>query len=158
MPPTKSLGVHHPLNPLKKFQNANPNLNVVAQQIDSCASYACPEMMAIHHTLQLLTTTYRGEPTHIFTNCLIFRYLLNTQIKHTTLHNNHPYKNILESMIIMLQSHTQTTTLHKVKAHTNMNGNEQADALAKSGCELDHRDDVTPYKHARPTSYYLQKD
>jgi ribonuclease HI len=95
-------------------------------------------MMAIHHTLQLLTTTYRDELAHIFIDCLNVLYLLNTQIKHATLHNSHPDKNILESITTMLQSHTQITTLHKVKAHANINyGNEQADTLAKIGCELD---------------------
>ena len=38
----------------------------------------------------------------------------------------------------MLQSHTQITTLHKVRAHANIDGNEQADKLAKQGCEFDH--------------------
>ena len=52
----------------------------------------------------------------------------------------------------------QTNTLRKVKAHTNINGNEQADTLAKLGCELDHRDVVATYEHAHPTPYYLQKD
>ena len=88
-------------------------------------------MVAIHHTLQLLVTTYRDEPTHIFTYCLNVLYLLNTQIKHPTLHNSHPYKNILEAMTKMLISHTQITTLHKIKAHANISGNEHADALAK---------------------------
>ena len=115
-------------------------------------------MMAIHHTLQLLTTTYQDKPTHIFTYCLNVLYLLNTQIKHPTLHNSHLYKNILESMSTMLQSRTQITTLHKVKAHTNINGNEQANTLAKLGCKLDHRDAAIPHKHAHPTPYYLQKD
>ena len=115
-------------------------------------------MMAIHHTHRLLTTTYRDEPTHIFTYCLNVLYLLNTQIKHPTLHNSHPDKNILESMIIMLQSRTQITTLHKVKAHANINGNEQADTLAKIGCEFDHRDAVMPHEHAHPSPCYLQKD
>jgi hypothetical protein len=58
---------------------------------------------------------------------------------------------------MMLQSRTQPTTLHKVKAHTNISGNEQADRLAKLGCELDHSDAITPYEHAHPTPYYLQK-
>ena len=97
-------------------------------------------MMAMHHTLQLLTTTYCSEPTHVFTDCLNVLYLLTTQLKHPTLHNSHLDKNILESMTIMLQLGTQITTLYKVKAHTKTNGNKQADALAKLGCELDHRD------------------
>ena len=89
------------------------------------------KLMAIHHTLQLLTTTYCGERAHIFMVCRNVLYLLNTQIKHPTLHNSHPDKNILESMTTMLQSRTQINTLHKVKSQANINGNEQADTLAK---------------------------
>ena len=116
-------------------------------------------MMAIHHTLATTPhPTYRDEPTHIFTNNLNVLYLLNTWIKHPTLHNSHPNKKIIEGMIKMLISHTQIPTLHKMKAHTNINGNEQADAQAKHGHEQDHRDAATPYEHAHPISYYFQKD
>ena len=115
-------------------------------------------MMAIHHTLQLLTTTYQNEPAHIFIDCLNILYLLNTQIKHPTSHNSHPDKIILENMIKMLISRTQTTTLHKIKAHTNIGGNDQAYTLAKQGRELDHKDAAISYEHAQPTPYYLQKD
>ena len=55
-------------------------------------------------------------------------------------------------MVKMLQSHTQTITLHKVKAHANINGNKQADALANWGHELDYRDATTRYEHAHSTS------
>jgi ribonuclease HI len=113
--------------------------------------------MAIHHTLKLLTSTYTHEPAHIFTDCLNVLYLINTQIKHPTTHNNHPDKQILESIVLMLQSRTQITTMHKVKAHTNISGNEHADKLAKMGCELEHRDAIALYEHAHPTPYYLQK-
>ena len=81
-------------------------------------------------------------------DCLNVLYLLNTQIKHPTLHNSHLDKNILESMTTMLQSHTQITTVHKVKLHANINENEQANTLAKLECELDHRDAAMPHKHA----------
>ena len=114
--------------------------------------------MVVHHTLQLLTITYHDEPTHIFTDCLNVLYLLNTQLKHPTIHNGHPYKKILESMVNMLQICTQTTTLHKVKAHINIiKGKEEVDTLAKRGYKLDHRDPTISYEHAHPTSYYLQK-
>ena len=115
-------------------------------------------MMAMHHTLQLLTTTYCNEPTHVFTDCLNVLYLLTTQLKHPTLHNSHLDKNILESMTIMLQLGTQITTLYKVKAHAKTNGNKQVDALAKLGYKLDHRDTTMPHEHVHPTPYYLQKD
>ena len=58
-------------------------------------------------------------------------------------------------MIKMLIYCTQTTTLHKIKAHTNIRKNDQADALAKRGRELDHIDATTPYEHAHPTPYHL---
>ena len=98
--------------------NSTKNLKI-AVRLPGLQNILRAKMMAIHHTLRLLTTTYRDEPAHIFTYCLDVLYLLNTQIKHPILHNSHPNKNILESMIIMLQSRTQITTLHKVKAHAN---------------------------------------
>ena len=88
--------------------------------------------MAIHHTLQLLFTTYRDEPSHIFTYCLNVLYFLKTQINHPTLHNSHPNKNILEPVNKMLISRTQITTLHKIKAHANINGNEPPNALSQT--------------------------
>lgn len=51
----------------------------------------------------------------------------------------------------MLQPCTKTTTLHKARALANIDGNEQANILAKHGCKLDHRD-------AHLTPYYLHKD
>lgn len=93
--------------------------------------------MALHHTLRLLTTTFRDELAHIFTNSLNVLYLLNTQINHPTLHNSHPDKIILECMVHMLQSCTQITTLHNIRAHTIIDGNKQGVKLAKRGCKLD---------------------
>lgn len=39
-------------------------------------------------------------------------------------------------MVQMLQSRIETTTLHKVRAHANIKGNEQADTLVKWGAKL----------------------
>ena len=102
--------------------------------------------MVVHHTLQLLTTAYCDEPTHIFTNCFYVLYLVNTQIKHAAMHNNHAYKAILESIAQMLQSCTQPTTLYKVRAHPYIDGNEQAYTLAKRGRKLDHKNTHTPHR------------
>ena len=76
-------------------------------------------MMAIHHTVQLLTTTYRDEPTHIFTNSLNVLYILNIHIKHLTPHNSYPNKNILEDMIKMIISlpHTNHRTSQNKSPH-----------------------------------------
>ena len=88
-------------------------------------------LMAIHKTLRLITTKYTNEPAHIFTDCLNCLYVLNTQLKHPTHHNNHADKIILTYMVEMLKSRTQPITIYKVKAHTNIDGNEQTDQLAK---------------------------
>ena len=91
-------------------------------------------MMAIHHTLQLLTIPYHDEPTHII-DYLSVLYLLNTQIKHPTIHKNHPNKIILES------PHTNHHT-PQVRTHANIDGNEHTDTQAKWGHTLDHRNAI----------------
>ena len=58
-------------------------------------------------------------------------------------------------MAQMLQSGTQTTALYKVRAHINIEGNEQADTLANWGCQLNIRNAKAPHEHAHSTSYYL---
>ena len=110
--------------------------------------------MAIHHTLRLLTTTYRNEPAHVFTDCLNVLYHINTQTKQP------PYITTTQTRkyLNLLQARTQTTTLHKVKAHMNISENEQVDKLVKMGCTLEHRDALATHEHAQPTPYYLQKN
>ena len=61
-------------------------------------------------------------------------------------------------MVEMLQIHTQTTTLHKVRAHANIKGNTKVDELAKHGREVHHRDAKYPHEFAHATPYYFQKD
>ena len=56
----------------------------------------------------------------------------------------------------MLKSRTQTTTLHKIIAHTSIYGNEQTNTLAKLGHRKYHINAITPYEHETST-YYLQK-
>ena len=83
---------------------------------------------------KIIITKYSTEPAaHIFTDCLNCLYVLNTQIKHPTHHNNHADKTILTTMVEMLKNRTQPTTIYKVKVHTNIDGNEQADQLTKEG-------------------------
>ena len=90
-------------------------------------------------------------------NSLNSIYLLLTQIFHPTLHNNHPDKTILTEMVTMLQQRTQSTTIIKVRAHSNIEGNETTYALAKAGCFKQHFYPTLPYEHAHATPYYLQK-
>ena len=114
--------------------------------------------MAIHATLKMINEVYPNEPTYIFTDCLNGLYVIKTQIKHPTLHNNHPDKTILLEIVELLQQTTQPTTLYKVQAHTNIEGNEKADELAKEGREKEHIDANNPHEFVHSTPYYYQKD
>ena len=61
-------------------------------------------------------------------------------------------------MVELLQQRTQPTTLYKVRAHINIDGNEEADYLAKQGLLLEHRKAKHSYEHAHATPFYFQKD
>jgi ribonuclease HI len=74
-------------------------------------------------------------------------YLINTQIKHPTQQNNHPNKEILASIAKMLKNRIATTHLYKVRAHTNIIGNEEADKLAKEGSKIVLVSDIPFHLH-----------
>lgn len=94
------------------------------------------ELAAIHETLALTFTLIQQDPIYIFTDSFSSLYLLNTQIRHPSLQNNHPEKLILQAILYLLQQNKILTYLHKVRAHRNIEGNEKVDALAKEGADL----------------------
>ena len=57
-------------------------------------------------------------------------------------------------MVQLLQNQTQPITPYKVRADVNIDGNEQANKLAKEGLELDYIIAIHPYEHAHATPYY----
>jgi hypothetical protein len=114
--------------------------------------------MAIHKTLRIINDQYLNEPRYIFTDSLNVLYLLNSQIKHPTLYNNHPDQVTPASMVQLLQNRSKSITLYKARAHVNINDNELAYKLAKEGLSLIHRKSIHPYEHAHATPYYYQKD
>ena len=76
-------------------------------------------------------------------------YIIVTQTKSHLL----PWYNC--SKIAPNQSHY--TKLEHI--YVNINGNEQADKLAKEGLDLTHRSAIHSYEHAHATPYYYyQKD
>jgi ribonuclease HI len=105
------------------------------------------EISAIYHTLLILNQEFSQEPAHIFTDSLNSLYLINTQIKHPTQQNNHPNKTILALIVNLLKNRTAPTTLNKVRAHTNIIGNEEADKLAKEGSKIDIKNDMPTQAH-----------
>jgi ribonuclease HI len=105
------------------------------------------EISTIHHILQILTQEFLNEPAHIFTDSLNSLYFINTQIKHPTQQKNYPDKTILVSIASMLKNCTAITHLHKVKAHTNIIGNEEADKLAKDGSKIVLVSDIPFHPH-----------
>ena len=116
------------------------------------------EIMAIYTTLQIIISKYPNEPAHIFTDCLNGLYNIQTQLKHPTQYNNHPDKTILQDIVTLLQQRTQPTSLYKVRAHANIDGNEKADELAKEGRDKDYHNAALPHEFAHSTPYYFQRD
>jgi hypothetical protein len=60
----------------------------------------------------------------------------------------------------MLKNRTTPTTLHKVRAHTNVIGNEEADKLVKEGSKINLENDMAtqPHKNAHSTPYWWCRD
>ena len=82
------------------------------------------KLMALYDTIKLSITQYQHEHVYIFIDSLNSLYLLNTQIKHPSLHNNHLDKIILAEMVQMLQNKTYRLFIYKVRAHSNIIDNE----------------------------------
>ena len=114
--------------------------------------------MAIYAILKTINEEYPNEPAYIFIDCLNRLYVIKTQIKHPTLHNNHPDKTILQEIVELLQQWTQPTILYKIRAHANIEGNQKADKSTKEGRKKKHIDAINPHKFAHSTPYYYQKD
>ena len=110
--------------------------------------------MAIHHALTIINKDFPNEHAHIFRNCLNGLYVIKNQIKHPTLHNNHPYKIIVEEIVNFFIQRTQPTTLHKVRAHANITENEEADTLAKKRPSKEHLNALQPLEFANSSPYY----
>jgi ribonuclease HI len=137
----------------------NPLLKInLPQRLVGLQNILCAEISAIHHTLQILSQEFSNEPAHIFTDSLNSLYLINTQIKHPIQQNNHPDKTILASIVNMLKNRTATTHLYKVRAHTNIKGNEEADKLAKERSKIVSDIPYHPHESAHSTSYWWCRD
>jgi ribonuclease HI len=94
------------------------------------------ELTAIHDTLQL--TIKDIEPTYIFNDSLNLIYLINTQLQHSTTHNNHLKKLLLQEIAKKIINKTSPLYIHKVKAHKGILDNKEVDKLAKKGIEKDN--------------------
>lgn len=76
--------------------------------------------MDIHHTLTIINKNFPNEPAHIFTYCLNGLYVIENQIEHLTLHNNHPHKTISKEIVNFPMQRTQPTTLYKYDKNINI--------------------------------------
>ena len=114
--------------------------------------------MALYDIIKISIDLYHNEHDHIFINSLNSLYLLNTQIKHSSLHTNHADRTILSDMVEMLQKRTNILTIYKVKAHSNITINDKADELAKARYEEEHRLSIFLNEDAHSKSYFLHKD
>jgi ribonuclease HI len=112
-------------------------------------------MIAIHHTIKLLNQLFPYEPAHIFTDSLNSLYLINTQMKHPTQQNDHPNKLLIVDIVKILKERTLPLTIYKVRAHTNIAGNEEANKLVKEGNKKILEDEFPsePHEFAHSSPY-----
>ena len=61
-------------------------------------------------------------------------------------------------MVNILKTRTQPSTFYKVKAHINIERNEQAYILTKIRPRKWYSFVLKPYEHAHTTPFYFQKD
>ena len=116
------------------------------------------DIISLHNTITIANIDYPYELVHIFLDCLNMLYTIKTKIKHPTLHNNHYDKIILKEIVELLQQCTQHMSLYKVKAHTNIDGNEQTNKLAEEERSKEQQDASRPHELAHSTPYYYQRD
>ena len=84
-------------------------------------------LLAIEHTKTLTTYTF------IFIDLLNKVYLLLNHIRHPSSQNNHPNKLSSQTILMPSKPHATTLPLKKVRAHTNIRGNDEANKLTKQG-------------------------
>ena len=58
----------------------------------------------------------------------------------------------------MLQNRNQPLSIYIIHAHTNIQGNDKADKLAKAGNYLAHCPPRHDFEHAHSTPYYLYRE
>ena len=146
-PKMASYGV---FSPIKNLQ--------ISERLPDLQNILTEKLMAIYTIIRHILNNFADEPVFIFTDSLNSLYVLNTQIKHPSMHNNHPDKTILTQIVQILQSQTQPTSLYKVKAHSNITGNEIVDTLAKNGRHKPHSLPSKAHEFAYSIPYYFHKD
>jgi hypothetical protein len=80
-PETTGSGIYNPINHIN-----------ISTRLPGLQNILRAELLAIHHTLQILLAQFPHEPAYIFTDSLNSIYLLLLQIKHPTRHTSHPDK------------------------------------------------------------------
>jgi ribonuclease HI len=114
------------------------------------------ELTAIYDTIKL--TNANTEPTYIFTDSLNSIYLINTQLRHLTLQNNHLDKLLLQEITKYKKNKQSPLSIYKVRAHKNILGNEEADKLVKKGTELEIVSITEQYHNGHTNPYRLHRD
>lgn len=118
-------------------QGPFPNLHVISHSKDNTITYQKPTIppdvdttptMASCNALHILCTHHQNTPIGSYKQAQ-----QPNPITYKIWTHNRPDRAILESMVQMLQFHTQLTRLYKVKVHANIDGNKQAHNLVKKG-------------------------
>jgi ribonuclease HI len=134
--------------------NKDKNIKI-AQRLLGLQNILRAELTAIHDTIKL--TLRDTKSTYIFTDSLNSIYLINTQLKHPTSQNNHPNKLLLQEIIKHINNKLSTLHIHKVKAHKGIQGNEEANKLAKQGAEKETLPIEEIYHNTHTSPHWLHR-
>ena len=104
-------------------------------------------LIAVHNTRQ------STQDIHIFTDSLNSIYLIHNHIRHPSSQHNHPDKLLISAIVNHITWSTHKITIHKVRAHTCIIGNDTADQLVNNVALLDKHTN-TPRIHAAHTTPY----
>ena len=102
------------------------------------------ELNAILIAIKHIQHTQRD--TYIFTYSLNSIYLINNHIHHPTSQHHHPDKLLIAAIIQQIYWTPHKIYIHKVRAHSDITGNEIADTLANEGTTKENPPN-TPHSH-----------
>ena len=88
------------------------------------------ELIAIRESLRLATEKHRNKTIYVYSDSLTSLYLILRWIHKPNTLKHHLFRPILEEIGQLLDAHVGDIHLCKVKAHSDIFGNEIADALA----------------------------
>jgi len=90
------------------------------------------ELAAIHSAISIMNKPEYTGPQTIMTDCLVAIHLIKQALYYPERIRLHKHRIILQEIVHMLLTRNHALSIYKVRAHSGIAGNEDADLLAKN--------------------------